>query len=71
MDKEGVITKLNESLLTEEELALGPEGWQQFEDPFDRPADEDDEDYDDDDDEGYDDEEDDHEEDEDDDGKTV
>lgn len=34
MDQKGILHKLEQSLLTEEEYALGKEAWAEYEDPF-------------------------------------
>lgn len=35
MDQEGIIKELNKCLLTDKEMELGPDGWEEFPDPFD------------------------------------
>ena len=39
LDKEGMEQELEKCLLTEEEMALGPEGWKGFDDPLPYPVD--------------------------------
>lgn len=34
MDKEAILSLLESCLLSDEEMDLGPEGWEEFEDPF-------------------------------------